>query len=1657
MLAHNCRKSPHHVEKTNKTRQAARMAQDKPRQAVDEPQTTGEVAWPGVADWRTVSCLARGGGGTVWLARHVDEIEPRFILKVAAPGLEHALAVEHRALLDTPSPRLPMPVAWLPAADSEAAVLVLDRRPGVSLDVALRGAEPTRVAHLAREIWAALADLHAAGVVHGDLHPGNILVDGDRVALLDLGLATAPGLPLAGVGHLRMAAPDVLRGGLADPRDDLFSAAMAVWLGCGLPEPYPNYPAVLPRRADTPRSPPTSCAPPAVVEALVRCLQAAREHRPRGAAELVAQFAEPADASALAAALEQVARRPWRWRGAQARPLPQLVAGAPLWLEGEPGSGRTGVLAGLADASRLSGRAVVVLQPGEDPVRQACERARWPVPPWPAPAEGPAVLTSRVAAESERWRRRLEVLHDQAGHDAVWLVDDADDLPQPLLWALSSWTASACALATRRAPAGAAVWRVPPPDETELCGLLQVVAGGRPWHAGAIAELLTLRRDRRGLVLLAAHALRSGALNLTPTAVELNPGVVLRAAMAAWLEQRRQFQLVGDELAWPPLARLAEAGPEGVWLPAVADGPWLRRRPDGRAVCADEAARAWLRRTLPPHILAQAVAERRAGLDDHLPAAVVLDLRLALARAGSLPAARRIAGAVQQALGAGAIAAARELVELARETLGTPACAAEADDLALMELQVSVAAGDFAAAEARWSNLSESARGTSVARLAEAEWAFRSGQYPRCRAAAQAVLASAPSAVAWTWLAFAATWQGDRDAARQAVAAGEALAQNPGERALLAYLRGVDAYYAGRLDEAEARLSSLEATSDGSLRAAAAGGRGLVAHRRGVLALARQHYDRARRWAEAAGDLPRACNMAMNEAVAEHERGELRGALEGYDRAVRIAERAGDGGAEARVRNNRGNLLAILGDDRAAEEDLRAALVLLERNGNVYLSGNVCCVLAELARRRGQLVEAASWLEKAEAAMDAAQAVHERAEVRLERGRLHLAHGQLVEAETAAHAVLGAARQLDHAELQARGQSLLAEVALTTPARAAVAVAALTAALAVAPPDKSLLLAQLHGLLAKARFWLGDLPAARQAAREAEAQRAVVALTVPERLRPMFEARHAVDRAVGVLLAEAPAVATTAATGQGPLATVLAINRRLSAELDLDRLLELVMDAAVLLTGAERGFLLLDEGEPSTPALRVAVARNLDRENLKQPQHKLSHTVAHRVFAGGEALLSTDAQQDPRFAEHASIHAGNLRSILCVPLDCDGRRVGVLYVDNRFAAGAFSVEHAGTLAALADQAAIAIRTARLLERERRATSELGRRQADIEQLNAQLQTQLSATQAALGEVEADLRAERTTLARRSDFRHIVGEHPSLHRLFAAMERVRDHDVSVLLRGESGTGKELVARALHFTGRRKRGPFVALNCAALPPNLLESELFGHVRGAFTGAVGDRRGLFESADGGTLLLDEVGEMPLDMQAKLLRVLQTGEVTRVGDRHVRKVDARVVAATHRDIAAMVAGGKFREDLMYRLRVVELEVPPLRQRPDDIALLVEHFLAANRAAGLGQVERLTPAALRRLRGYPWPGNVRQLETVLKSACLFANGPLLDLGDLDAVLPDAPSGPARAVHDGGTLDEIITRAIQARVATLGGNKRKAAESLGIDRSTIYARLKDDA
>jgi two-component system response regulator HydG len=309
---------------------------------------------------------------------------------------------------------------------------------------------------------------------------------------------------------------------------------------------------------------------------------------------------------------------------------------------------------------------------------------------------------------------------------------------------------------------------------------------------------------------------------------------------------------------------------------------------------------------------------------------------------------------------------------------------------------------------------------------------------------------------------------------------------------------------------------------------------------------------------------------------------------------------------------------------------------------------------------------------------------------------------------------------------------------------------------------------------------------------------------------------------------------------------------------------------------------------------------------------------------------------------------------------------------------------------------------------------------------------------------------RRTLQTQFSSLGLVGRSRGMREIYSLMERVAPADVPVLILGETGTGKGLVARALHARSRREGGPFVAVNCAALPETLLESELFGHTRGAFTGAVKDRAGLFREAHRGTLLLDEIGDMPMSLQSKLLHVLEQGMLRPLGSEKAVSVDVRVMAATHRDLRQMVAAGTFREDLLYRLDVITLDLPPLRQRREDITDLCGHYLALAKAKHPhSPVERVAPEVMARLLEYRWPGNVRELAHLVERMVVLGREALVGLGDLPPSLEAAPG------RDWKGFDEILSsREMQRRYAAwvldkLGGNKARTAEALGVDVKTL--------
>ena len=513
------------------------------------------------------------------------------------------------------------------------------------------------------------------------------------------------------------------------------------------------------------------------------------------------------------------------------------------------------------------------------------------------------------------------------------------------------------------------------------------------------------------------------------------------------------------------------------------------------------------------------------------------------------------------------------------------------------------------------------------------------------------------------------------------------------------------------------------------------------------------------------------------------------------------------------------------------------------------------------------------------------------------------------------------------------------------------------------------------------------------------------------------------------------------------LARIQRIASALNSEMDLDRILDLIMDHVVEMAQAERGFLVLIDGNKLT----VPVARNFQKEDVMNPEVGFSRSIAERVARKGEAVLTVDATSDDRFAAFASIHEIAPRSVLCMPFKRGGRAIGVVYIDNRIARGVFGHEHLRALQSFADLASGAILRGQL-ERERDRALE--REKA----MYAELKNKYEEQGGKLQEIQKALELRTSELLTKYSYSQIIGESASMRRIFQLLDKVVESEEPVLIEGENGTGKELIARAIHYNGTRQKGPFIAENVAAIPETLVESELFGHMRGSFTGADRDKPGLFELADGGTLFLDEVGDMPTDVQKKLLRVLQEREVRRVGGKKTHKVNVRIISATNRELRRLAEQGEFRDDLFYRLRVLSISLPALRDRRDDIPVLVAHFLKTHTPSGL-KPKQITPAALNVLQTYDWPGNIRELENEVKRLIAVA-GDVIHEEDLSDSVRKGPKGLEGLEAEPGevrNLDELVAqvevREIRRSLTHTEGNKTKAAELLGISRFTLQRKM----
>jgi transcriptional regulator with GAF, ATPase, and Fis domain len=472
---------------------------------------------------------------------------------------------------------------------------------------------------------------------------------------------------------------------------------------------------------------------------------------------------------------------------------------------------------------------------------------------------------------------------------------------------------------------------------------------------------------------------------------------------------------------------------------------------------------------------------------------------------------------------------------------------------------------------------------------------------------------------------------------------------------------------------------------------------------------------------------------------------------------------------------------------------------------------------------------------------------------------------------------------------------------------------------------------------------------------------------------------------------------------------VLTMVREVLGEGNPDHMITRILASALEFTDMERAVLILTEDPP-----KIFKSATLDDTSV-QEIYEISQSALEEASESHKPYVRLNAVSDPYLKGKPSILASRIMSIVCLPLKAGDRFTGVLYLDSREGIETLAKTESVLLEIFASIIGMALNNSLVLE------------QSLVE--NESLRASLNLV----------------------NFPEIIGKSDSILKVLQTVQNLLPTDLAVLITGETGTGKELIARVLHFSGKRKNGPFLAVNCSALTKTLLESELFGHEKGSFTGAIQQKKGLFEQAKQGTLFLDEVGEMPPSMQAKLLRVLQEGEFRRVGGTETLRTDARVILATNRNLQEMIRHEKFREDLYYRIRGAQIHIPPLRERPQDIALLASHFIKTTASAARKKINGFAPEAMELMKKYGWPGNVRQLKNEVERVVAFAQTEWIRPEDLDDEIKEFERAPAITK---GTLKEREKKILLDALRENKWNILRTAKSLGLTRNGLYGKMK---
>jgi len=805
---------------------------------------------------------------------------------------------------------------------------------------------------------------------------------------------------------------------------------------------------------------------------------------------------------------------------------------------------------------------------------------------------------------------------------------------------------------------------------------------------------------------------------------------------------------------------------------------------------------------------------------------------------------------------------------------------------------------------------------------------------------------------------------------------------------------------------------------------------------------AREAYEKALAESRASGATALEALVLMNLANVQQSLGEWREALENYRKACELFDALGLEREKTRAELNLAGVLRFSGHLESSQTLIEAAEEKLRRFPNPQLEAYSLLLRVDLAKKRGDFPSALSLLQSAQGQPDRNASSSDRGDLWVALAETHWAAERYEDAKAALAQARDWAEQSSDSLLERRLDLLERWVEGFRGAKPNPEGLLFAAETLREQGDVEFLLDNLGRGLERARRlgWTGFSDLQQWTRRLAEKTEG--ALPADDRIFFRQIYRSLWEEPIMQPFSHRPPAESS---GEDRLESILEWVRELSGELNLQELSEKILERMMSFADMERGFVILKEGQ------RLSVLHSFHMNGEEHPgpgEESLSWSLTRRALTQGEPLVTANAQSDTRLSLAGSIRDLDLRAVMVLPFRFRGETIGAVYLDSKRPSDPARPKDVAYLRGLTDILGTAVRSAALFE---------------------QSSQDLEAAQRSLQRSQEDLEL-------RYQYQRLVGRCSATQNFLQRVDRVTEVRAPVLLYGETGVGKELIARAIHYNGPWKKGPFVAANCSAIPENLVESELFGHERGAFTGAVESRPGLFEQAHRGTLLLDEIGDMPLAVQAKLLRVLQEGEVKRIGGMVDRKVQVRVIAATHRDLKSEIQQGRFREDLFYRLSVAEISIPPLRDRRDDIPLLVDHFLQKFAEQNEAPKKQVHPKVLGALTHYPWPGNIRELENLVYNLCIFSGKEQIGPEDLRqkpelAALLEMPlpapqekrrrgSDPLQEALDRGEINlseakrrferEEIVRILNLHQGKVGA----AAEHLGIARPHLSRLLR---